>query len=444
MSEADAAAVASKLLDFYKEPARFRPRYLNGQETIAGAWVFKFAQARFPHGILRAFNVEERRRLREAACAFIRQVCLRDAATHYDVLGVQPAAKTEALKENYHLLMALLHPDRQDAHAWPTGCAQRVNQAYAVLSDERQRRAYEASVHKIGSGAAHIAAAAQADVMPAVAARPMSPRRRRRSRIRAAMLVTAVIATLLFVQIAWVSDLPAEYGVLERAYPLELSARWMRSVFSSSETPRFLTENAWSPRATDVVEAAPEPKPAPRRPAPQPPSERVADPEPAAPAPRPARTVPLQDEPIAPIAPAKQRLRLAADASEQPAPPAPTVTSADIETLVARLVSSYEAGDVDALMALVDRAEAASVRGARMRQAYDEFFRATRQRHLYVTNLAWQFGAGSAQARGEAALSAEFVGQDAAFERRVPVEVDIALREGRARITRLALFPDGT
>ena len=61
-----------------------------------------------------------------------------------------------------------------------------------------------------------------------------------------------------------------------------------------------------------------------------------------------------------------------------------------------------------------------------------------------MTNLAWQFGAGSAQARGEAALSAEFIGQGDAFERRVPVEVDIALREGRARITRLALFPDGS
>ena len=142
MSEADAAAVASKLLDFYKEPARFRPRYLNGQESIAAAWVFKFAQARFPHGILRAFNIEERARLREAACAFIRQVCLRDAATHYDVLGVQPAAKTEALKENYHLLMALLHPDRQDAHAWPTGCASGEN---SVRHDPSPQVALETS-----------------------------------------------------------------------------------------------------------------------------------------------------------------------------------------------------------------------------------------------------------------------------------------------------------
>src|SRR5437868_6266055 len=100
MSEADAAAVASKLLDFLREPARHRPRYVNGQETIAGLWVFKFAQARFPHAILRAFDRNDRQRIREAALAFIRQVCLRDAATHYEVLGVQAVTRPEAIKEN--------------------------------------------------------------------------------------------------------------------------------------------------------------------------------------------------------------------------------------------------------------------------------------------------------------------------------------------------------
>src|SRR5579859_7974161 len=153
MSEADAATVASKLLDFLREPARYRPRYINGQEAIAGQWVFKFAQARFPHAILRSFDRQERERIREAARAFIRQVCFRDAATHFELLGVQATSRPDAVKENYHLLMALIHPDRQErgGEAWPTGCAQRVNRAYAVLCDDRQRRAYEAGLTKVGN-----------------------------------------------------------------------------------------------------------------------------------------------------------------------------------------------------------------------------------------------------------------------------------------------------
>jgi hypothetical protein len=439
MSDADAAAVASKLLDFYREPARYRPRYVNGQETIAGPWVFKFAQARFPHGIVRSFGLEERQSLREAACAFIRQVCFRDAASHYDVLGVQPGARPETVKANYHLLMALIHPDRQDARAgaWPAGCAQRVNQAYAVLSDERLRRDYETSLRKIGNGAAHAAQAVQGEDGARVPiARAPSPRRRRRSAIRAVMLVTAVMATFLLVQLVLVSELPAEYRLLERAYPLEASAQWMRSVFSSSEPPRFLTENAVLPRATDVAEEPPEAKPPRRRAQSAPPVEV----EPVMPA-----TVEPRKEPprAAPATPAPIRVALEAPAIAQALAPATALTNADIEALVAHLVSSYEAGDIDALMALVDRAEASSLRGARMRQLYDEFFRATRERHLRVNALAWQVEAASAQARGEVAVSAHYFDRPAALERRVPVELDIAMREGRPRITRLALFPDG-
>ena len=442
MSEADAAAVASKLLDFYREPARYRPRYLSGQETISGQWVFKFAQARFPHAVLRAFDLDERRRLREAAQAFIRQVCFRDAASYFEMLGVQPATKLETIKGNYHLLMALIHPDRQEAQAasWPTGCAQRVNRAYAVLSDEHARRDYESSLQKIGNGAAHVAQAPGRGEPSA--ARAMSPRRRRRSRVRAIMLVTAVMATVLLMQMYWVSDLPAEYRLLERSYPVELSVRWMRSVFPSSEQPRFLTENAWSPRSSDAADDAPAPRP--QRPRNASTVKVVIDSasEPAAP----SRTRTPILEPPAPLVPA---IRVAADtAPALPAAPAQgapqTITSSDIEALVARLVSSYESGDLESLMALVDRAEASSLRGEQMRQLYREFFRATRQRRLHLNTLAWRLGAASAQARGDAALSAEYFDQPTAVERRVDVEVDIALREGRPRITRLALYPNGS
>jgi hypothetical protein len=258
-------------------------------------------------------------------------------------------------------------------------------------------------------------------------------------------------------QMYWVSDLPAEYRLLERSYPVELSVRWMRSVFPSSDQPRFLTENAWTPRASDAADDALPARPQRRRAEPIVAADLFVPPardasavnvvndgasEPAAP----SRTPAPNAEPRAPLAPA---IRVAADtaptlpaAAAQPAPA--TITSSDIEALVARLVSSYESGDLESLMALVDRAEASSLRGEQMRQLYRDFFRATRQRRLHLNTLAWRLGAASAQARGDAALSAEYFDQPTAVERRVDVELDIALREGRPRITRLALFPNGS
>ena len=449
MSEADAAAVASKLLDFLREPARHRPRYINGQERISGQWVFKFAQARFPHSVLRAFDRNDRQRIREAARAFIRQVCFRDAATHYEMLGVLPTTRPEAVKGNYHLLMALIHPDRQDgAQAWPSACAQRVNQAYAVLSDERQRRDYDAGLAKLGNGAAQRAQSATTPHVPYI---PLSPVRRRRRAVRAAMVVTAVIAALLFVQLLWVSDLPPEYRLLERAYPIAASAQWMRSVFSPAEAPRFVTENAWSPRTTDAAEIT-EPAPTIRRHAarvPLPVAVDAAVPDAVAPPPRPrpaetAATAPLSKPKASAVAVIPEQRPRVAQANPAANVVSPGISNSDIETLIAQLVSSYESGDVEGLMALVDRVEAASARGMRMRQAYDEFFRATRERHLRLNAIGWQSDAASAQARGEADLSARYGDQGAPVERRVAVEMDIGLRDGRARITRLALFPSGS
>src|SRR5258706_14367944 len=140
--DAGAAPVAAVLLEFLKEPASLRPAFIHGQRALPqGDHVLRFAQGRFPHGLMRDLAAPQRDALREAANAFIRQVCLRDEATHYQVLCVPEDARAEVVKENYHLLMALIHPDRQDAGRWPKGAAQRVNGAYEVLSDDAPRRA---------------------------------------------------------------------------------------------------------------------------------------------------------------------------------------------------------------------------------------------------------------------------------------------------------------
>src|SRR5258708_14088866 len=142
--DAGAAPVAAILLEFLKEPARLRPRFIHGQVPLPqGDHVFRFAQGRFPHGLMRDLPAPEREAVREAANAFIRQICLRDEATHYQALCLPEEASAEAIKESYHLLIALIHPDRQDAQHWPNVAPQRVHGPYQVLSDDARRGAYD-------------------------------------------------------------------------------------------------------------------------------------------------------------------------------------------------------------------------------------------------------------------------------------------------------------
>jgi hypothetical protein len=114
-------------------------------------------------------------------------------------------------------------------------------------------------------------------------------------------------------------------------------------------------------------------------------------------------------------------------------------TNLEIESLVVALIGYYEAGDADHLMGLVD---GGFWRTAQMRQAYTDFFRATRARRLRLERLAWNTESGAAQARGLATVTAEYFDRTSPVERRVDVELDIRVRDGRARITRLSLFPE--
>src|SRR5690348_11805054 len=124
----EAAAVADRLKAFADDPSRATQRFLLGLEPLpAGGCVLRFAQGRFPPGL--CLTAADERELRAAAGRFVRRVCLADRADDYQVLCAPRDAPYDTIKENYHLLMALLHPDRQE-HAsdpWPEACAQRVN-----------------------------------------------------------------------------------------------------------------------------------------------------------------------------------------------------------------------------------------------------------------------------------------------------------------------------
>jgi curved DNA-binding protein CbpA len=439
----EAAAVADRLKAFAADPSGATQRFLLGLEPLpAGGCVLRFAQGRFPAAL--CLTAADERELRAAAGRFVHRVCLADRADHYQVLCSPRDAPYEAIKENYHLLMALLHPDRQEhaADPWPDACAQRVNLAYATLGDEAMRREYDALI-RAGR--------------PAPRARMGQGLRTGRARVneirfaKTLIAVSAVAAALLAVALI-VDD--AEYR--DRSLLHASLARLGASPVPGSEHPRYVraTAMAQPQRASDAVNPedadtfsflrpimralVPE---APKPVSAVPPIETI-------PAPTRQQAAPmLRMAPSVTTVPVAQSAQAAAPTGDAP-PPKPAAresmdtlrpSNQDIESLVVALITYYEAGDADRLVALVD---GGYWRTAQMHRAYADFFRATRARSLRVERLTWNREEGAAKAKGEAMLVAEYFDQTAPVQRRVDVEMDIAMREGRARITRLALFPE--
>jgi curved DNA-binding protein CbpA len=446
---AGAASVVTELRAFLREPALRRAHYTYRRGVLEGGHhVFRFAQGRFPQGLLHDASTAERDELRRAAEAFIREVCFWEGATHYQTLCVPSDAPREAVKESYHLAMALLHPDRseQSAVAWPAAWAQRANRAYEVLSDSSKRAAYDATLRMLEGATAF----ASPGAAPRTRRRPgerISPARVRMA--KALVALSAVAATLLLLEV-WLGETGDEYALLPGLSRTRLAARPGSDAPRISTAPiasrvsheepgtgdRFSLRPWWGASGAPAVAQ-------PRTPAPREETKHAAAP-PAVVAR--ARSIATPGEAAQKVAVVAQTSAPSLVAPALPAslpaeaPLAPLPASQDIELLVARLIGYYEAGEADNLMSLIDT-DGGFWRNARIRQPYAEFFRATRQRRLRVESLNWSNASGMTQARGEATVQAEYFDSPGTLERRVEVEMDIALRDGRARITRLSLFP---
>jgi hypothetical protein len=241
--------------------------------------------------------------------------------------------------------------------------------------------------------------------------------------VKAAFLLGLVVAMLMLVD-AWIDAQP-QFGFA--------GATRGRDVAANAERPRFLGKSVIPAREwVPDLPAAPPPK---RERAKEigatmkPPPAVAREPEPPSFV-REASVSPAALQVSTPLAPA-------------PAPAAEALPSgAQIEIVVARLIGYYEAGETDNLMSLLDAREAGPLQSARMRQAYGEFFRATRQRRLRVKSLDWQEASTSTRAHGEATVQADYVDTPGSLDREVPVEMEIALRNGQAKITRLTLYPN--
>jgi len=467
---ARAASVVAELLDFYAEPALRRPPYLHGEAPMPdGPLVFRLALGRFASEGLDRIPESERDAAQVAAVAFVRQVCLWERADYYMVLCLEPGASPEELRECYHLLIALTHPDRHEA-AWPAGAPQRANEAHAVLADPVRRSEYDRQLLKANEGVAHEARMAHA-APEGVASRP-----RRRERPAPALarfaVVSGVIAALFVVQAWWVGGVSPEHSLLERAIPA--SGRWIRSTLP--DPPRFL--GAFDPG--ERLQPLPQP---PRLaslaswvPAPEERRQTEAPPV-AAPSQQPSAAVPSVERSVpAPIGssaatlpPARPAPSIVTNASAAPPPmrvaqsvpgpvaqraaPTSPVPSRDsgntpsrdqIEGLVALVVGFYDAGDAAQLVAMMDPDRHGLWARYQMRSTFSEFFDATSQRRLRMERLSWQPHGDLSQARGEAVVVAEYKDGRPRTERRVPVELDIKLHEGQPRIARLLLYPAGS
>jgi hypothetical protein len=66
--------------------------------------------------------------------------------TFYSILGVTPDSETEVIDAAYRALMKKHHPDRSGQPDDERSRA--INEAYAVLKDERKRRAYDSQLRK--------------------------------------------------------------------------------------------------------------------------------------------------------------------------------------------------------------------------------------------------------------------------------------------------------
>lgn len=85
--------------------------------------------------------------LRAAQLFFIKQALLEAGGDHYRTLGVARDADSGEIRQHYHYLIRLFHPDRDvDSEGWDNLYAPAINAAWNTLRNPARRAAYDASL----------------------------------------------------------------------------------------------------------------------------------------------------------------------------------------------------------------------------------------------------------------------------------------------------------
>ena len=115
---------------------------------------------------------------------------------------------------------------------------------------------------------------------------------------------------------------------------------------------------------------------------------------------------------------------------------------AEIDALSLAFVDSYDRGRSDAFAALFDAAAETNLHQGRaaIRSEYDELFRLSKSRRMQLRELTWRRIGERAYAKGEIQVLISWRdGRE--VDQRVAVDIEVARRDGRVVITRLAHQP---
>ena len=144
-------------LDFYRAPLAY-PQLASPDQPLPESFdnlIGAFAVALSPANIATTAQAlgTSPAVVKQASSFFLRQVLLVPGGNHYRVLGLSPDASEEDIREHYHLLVRIFHPDRSDGD--PERNAEytaRINDAYNTLKKTDTRERYDRQLGLVQRG----------------------------------------------------------------------------------------------------------------------------------------------------------------------------------------------------------------------------------------------------------------------------------------------------
>jgi len=401
--------------------------------------------------------------LQQAACAYVRQIFFRPDPTPYQVLGLEPGASLEAIKECFRLLMQLVHPDRQgDKKRWPDACAAQANWAHAMLRDHETRRTFEEEADARAALARAINRAskvAEASQMPTVSW-PKKFGKGERPFAGAGMpewltadaggyarhhpRTTAFVALITMAALVIGASLwEGREGMLIRVAREEANPSNARTPLPAADDVTSVT--ASTSRGTSATGTAAGDRPIPPL---MPSGVAVGRPRSDVVATASAETSDASagapsESPVASVAfptlePRTLSVAIGAPPVATPVPPA----AAEVDAIFATFVEAYERGRLDTFAALFDDDADTNLRRGRaaIRGEYDELFRLSQWRRMQLTRMSWHPVGDRAVANGE--ITVRIGWRDGReVEQRVNVNMELVRRDGRVVIARLSHQP---
>jgi hypothetical protein len=411
MADTECIALA---VEFFREPSRF-PDLLHGRR-------------RLPPGVTALLQMAAANRVQQsgedvsgeqqAARFFIEHVLMAHNASHYRVLGVDPLASPEEIKEHHRLLMRLFHPDRQMApDERNDAIATRINQAYTVLRYPDTRATYDLNL------------AEKREVKPAAPNYTNRPQPVDSSGFLLRMppfvvrhlslfaIGSVALVAVLGVTLVYMNRMPAgaigggdskfaraSENAAPPALPPAIARELAKPVPAESLSAAEKTEEAVAPVAESSREREPEA------------SSVVLEPAVAKPAVPRALVTSLKtskaqspasfSDDAKPPAAAVSMVPVAVNLSTAPETRSPPLRPDQLNRLISNLAEQYQRGDLENLLELFDPS-AHIERGDRkqIRAEYGELFRNSENRALYIWDVTWSGdgkvtrGEGSFQAR---------------------------------------------